>query len=125
MNSSSLLFPVGSTYTGYQMAEDIDMHGRINALAGPSSQFHQPSLSPPLENFKPPTTPTRSGVPRSLQDSSPANNIETVSNFLSERAGKSISNSEVEGLVALLKKSTPRMSKPFDHPFIIDNFGSG
>ena len=94
------------------MARDIDSHGGINPLAGPS---HQQLVTPPHDTLEPPSTPKRSDVPHPFQDShSPANNIETVSNFLSERAGKSISSSEVEGIVALLRQSTPRMSStPF------------
>ncbi|KAF8223775.1 hypothetical protein L208DRAFT_1369874 [Tricholoma matsutake] len=93
---------------GHQIVEDIDAHGRINALAGPSSKSPQPSVALPLDAFESPVTPTRPALPHSFQDSpSTANNIETVSKFLSERAGKSISNSEVEGLVALLRQSTP------------------
>jgi len=94
------------------MSQGIHTHGGVNALAGPSSQFHQPSVTQPLE---PPATPVRSNVPHPFQHSpSPSRNIEVVSNFLSERAGKSVSNSEVEGLIALLQQSTPRtLFSPF------------
>jgi hypothetical protein len=94
------------------MDQDISVYGRVNALAGPSSQLRQSSVAQPQDSSELPATPTRSGGLYPPQDSplSYRNNIDTVSHILSERAGKQISNSEVEGLLAFLQTSTPGTS---------------
>jgi hypothetical protein len=58
--------------------------------------------------------------------SSPAKNLETVKDFLTERAGKAISEVEVEGLVSLIDKSTPRKISFFDFiEFVLTHISGG
>jgi hypothetical protein len=98
------------------MDQDISKHGRVNVLAGPSSQLRQSSVA---QSHDASELPTRSGGLYSPQDSpsSPGHNIDTVSHILSERAGKQISNSEVEDLLAFLQTNTPRtLPSPLARP---------
>lgn len=75
-----------------------------------SSSWQSISTPPPSQtpsNSGPPRTPIRSHPIE--ESSSPAKNLEAVSNFLAERAGQAISDLEVEGLISLINKSTPRV----------------
>jgi hypothetical protein len=97
-----------SLFSDLVCGQIITAQGTSNAFAGLSSR--QSILPHP-----PPQTPVKSGPPRTPvrsyhleESSSPAKNIEFVGNFLLDRAGQTISDVEVEGLLSLLNKSTPR-----------------
>ncbi|KAF8889345.1 hypothetical protein BD779DRAFT_1671900 [Infundibulicybe gibba] len=89
--------------SAWQFFQNTSINGK------PAAPIVSSNRTPPHTGaFFPPVTPVRSQLPYPLQESSsPAKNLETVSTFLSERAGKSISNIEVEGLISLIQKSTP------------------
>lgn len=90
------------------MEHDLKTVGRPNALAGPSSEMpQQPFPKAPTNNGIQGTPPPSNSHHPLPKPSSPTKNLETVSAFLSDRAGKPISEVEMEGLLYLIEKSTP------------------
>ncbi|KAF9462908.1 hypothetical protein BDZ94DRAFT_1260156 [Collybia nuda] len=85
-------------------AEQISRDTR-DTFVSTRQSISSPPPSQQRSKLGPPRTPARSDQLDEL--SSPAKNLEAVSNFLAERAGQTISDVEVEGLISLINKSTP------------------
>ncbi|KAK2463648.1 hypothetical protein APHAL10511_004399 [Amanita phalloides] len=78
----------------------------------PADSSQDRLIQPPIAISSP---PKRSALHLDdADDSSPAKNLEIVTKFLEERGGKPMSSVELEGVISLIRKSTPsEKSQPF------------